>query len=76
MMYPTFFRVQTIPGEEIEMKMPVCWSEATKLVITATIIFEVWPTLEFSIFNFLLYITMTPALHFVFYKGTSLDKAF
>ena len=49
--------------------MPVCWSEATKLMITATVLVQVWPALEFSYFHFLLYITMTPALHYVFYKG-------
>lgn len=49
--------------------MPVCWSEATKLMITATVLVQVWPALEFSYFHFLLYIIMTPALHYVFYKG-------
>lgn len=53
--------------------MPVCWSEATKLMITATVLVQVWPALEFSYFHFLLYITMTPALHYVFYKGKTID---
>ena len=51
--------------------MPVCWSEATKLMITTTVLVQVWPALEFSYFHFLLYIIMTPALHYVFYKGES-----
>jgi len=63
----------TIPGDEIEIRMPVCWSEATKLVITSTVLVQVWPALEFSTFHFLLYITMTPALHYVFYKVMHAD---
>jgi len=62
---------KTLHTSDIEMCMPVCWSEATKTVITGTVLLQVWPTLEFSLFNFLLYITMTPALHYTFYKGSS-----
>ena len=51
------------------MAMPVCWSEATKTVISATVLLQVWPTLEFSLFHFVLYTVMTPALHYMFYKG-------
>jgi len=63
----------TLHASDIEMAMPVCWSEATKTVISATVLLQVWPTLEFSLFHFVLYTVMTPALHYMFYKVVNAD---
>ena len=47
---------------------PVCMHEVFIVTVQITILFNVWPTLEFSIFNFFVYILMSPAMHILFFK--------
>ena len=48
--------------------MPICWSEATKLLITLTVLVQVWPVLDAGWFRIITYVIFTPLLHYVFFK--------
>lgn len=65
-----------IPSGETSDKMPICWSEATKLMITLTVLVQVWPTLDIGWFRTLVYIFFTPALHYIFFKTVTGDPGF
>jgi len=65
-----------IPSAETSDKMPICWSEATKLLITLTVLVQVWPVLDAGWFRIITYVVFTPLLHYVFFKTVNGDPGF
>ena len=53
---------------EVSLKMPICWSEATKVYITGVGLLVLWPVINVGWLATLIYIICTPLLHYVFYK--------
>lgn len=63
---------QAVPSSEVTLKMPICWSEATKTYITGVGLLVLWPVINVGWLSTLIYIICTPLLHYVFYKVSTL----
>ena len=63
-----FNDTQAVPSSEVTLKMPICWSEATKTYITGVGLLVLWPVINVGWLSTLIYIICTPLLHYVFYK--------
>jgi hypothetical protein len=60
--------LKAVPTSEVSLKMPICWSEATKTYITGVGLLVLWPVINVGWLATLIYIICTPLLHYVFYK--------
>jgi len=65
-----------IPSDEVSIKMPVCWSEATKAVIGLTVLFKVTPVIEGVFSKTINYLVFEPALLFQFFKIVTTDPGY
>lgn len=65
-----------VPSNEVSLKMPVCWSEATKTYITGVGLVILWPVINIGWFGTFIYILFTPLLHYVFYKTVTADPGY
>jgi len=65
-----------VPSSEVTLKMPICWSEATKTYITGVGLLVLWPVINVGWLSTLIYIICTPLLHYVFYKTVTADPGY